>query len=310
MCAGIRYGILISLLGNSFHMDQFFDAKSKSRFFGLFSTLIIVLIVFVAALAINTFKENGYIGHGAYTTPNTISVQGTGDMLAIPDTATFSFSVVTNAKTVTAAQDSAATKTNAIISAVKALGVADVDIQTTDYSSYPTYDSTRSICPLDQSVQPAGVVSSGSGSAQAMYIAYPPCTNSKQVLTGYEVSETITVKVRKTADAGAVLTKVGDLGATNISGLNFVIDNPDTVQAQARDKAIADAKAKAEVLAKSLGVRLTKIVNFSENGQYPGPIYYSMDAQTKSAGSAAAIPSIQTGQNKITSNVTITYEVD
>ncbi len=284
-------------------MNPLFDEKNKRRMFGLISTLLIVLILFVVALAINTFKENAYIGQPVQTSPNTISVTGTGDVLAIPDTATFSFSVVADAKTVTDAQSQAADKTNAIIAAIKALGVADADIQTTDYSSYPTYSYSRVACPLNQ-------IDASGGNAPTSQIYYPPCTNQNQTLTGYEVTESISVKVRKTDDAGAVLTKVGTLGATNISSLNFVVDNPDTVQAQARDKAIADAQAKASVLAKSLGVKLTKIISFSENGYQP-PVYYSMNTSGMAAGSTAStVPTVQPGTNKITSTVTIMYEID
>ncbi len=282
-------------------MNPTLDQKQKNRLFSFSIVLCAVLIVFVAALAINTFKENQYIGRSVSTSPATISVNGEGEVFAVPDTGTFSFSVVAEAKAATDAQSAAAKKTNAIIAALKGLGIDEKDIKTVDYSSYPKYDYTRTICPQG---------SAGSGETVTSMIAYAPCVNGKQVLTGYEVSETVSVKIRNTDTSGTVLSKVGELGATNISSLNFVIDNPDAVQAEARDKAIADAKAKAQVLSKSLGVKLVKIVSFSENGYNPYPVYYSMDAANVKAQSAPAIPDIQTGQNKITSNVMITYEIN
>ncbi len=273
--------------------------------------LVLILVLFVMALVINTFKENQYIGQPVLTAPNTIAVTGTGDVVAVPDTAEFSFSVTADAPAMTDAQNIASTKTNAIITAVKALGVADADIQTTDYSANPTYTYTRTACPLDGTVSGSsggGDQAPGSPVAQPM-IVYSPCTNENQKLTGYEVTETLSVKVRSTGNAGTVLAKVTSLGATNVSGLTFVVDNPDTVQQQAEAKAIADAQSKAQVLAKSLGVKLTKIVNFSENGNQP--VYYPMAlSANSSAGTASVTPNIQTGTNKITSNVTITYEVD
>ena len=283
-------------------MNQLNELQVR-RLYNVVFTLGIILTVFVAALAINAFKENMYIGQGP--NPNTISVNGTGEIFAVPDIATFTFSVTDTEKTVSLAESNAAEKTNAIIAALKGMGIDEKDIKTENYSSYPKYDYTRTLCPQMESNQSSG---SGSvGSAQAI-IAYPPCINGKQVLTGYEVDETISVKVRKTSDAGTVLSKVGDLGATNISGLSFVLDNPDLAQAQARDKAIADAKAKAEVLANSLGVRLGKITSFSESGGYP--IYYAMDSMAKGAVmNTPATPDLPTGQNKITSNVSITYEI-
>ncbi|HEY4832316.1 MAG TPA: SIMPL domain-containing protein, partial [Waddliaceae bacterium] len=100
----------------------------------------------------------------------------------------------------------------------------------------------------------------------------------------------------------------GSLGATNISSLQFVIDNPDAVDAQARDLAIADAKAKAQVLAKSLGVRLTKIVSFDESSNQP-IVYPLAMAATSGTSAPAVVPQLPVGQNTITSNVTITYEI-
>lgn len=269
-------------------MYQYLNDVQKKRIFNAIFTALILLSVFLVAQVLNALKSNSYIGRGSYAT-NIITVTGKGEVLAVPDTGEFSFSVVEEGKSVAVAQDLASKKTNGIIDAVKALGVNEKDIQTSSYNSYPKYE----------------------------YTAQTLCTNGycppgKQVLTGYEVNETISVKIRKTADAGSVLTKVGDLGATNISSLNFVIDDTDTVQAQARDKAIQDAKAKASVLSKSLGVKLVRIVNFDESG---APVYYPMANQTKSvmmdAGATASVPpQLPTGENKVTSNVTITYEVE
>ncbi len=269
-------------------MDQFFDGVQKKRIYNTLMVVSVLLAVFLAALTLNALKSNSYIGKGTYPT-NVVSVTGTGEVLAVPDIGSFSFSVVEEGKTVGAAQDLAAKKINAIIDAVKSLGVEEKDIQTSGYNSYPKYDySSPSICTNGY------------------------CPPAKQILTGYEVNQTVTVKVRKTADSGAVLTKVGDLGAQNISGLDFIVDDLDTVKAEARDKAVEDAKAKAKVLAKSLGVKLDKIVSFMENGDYPMP-YYSMDAAmggTKVMNETMAVaPQLPVGENKITSTVTITYEI-
>jgi uncharacterized protein YggE len=104
------------------------------------------------------------------------------------------------------------------------------------------------------------------------------------------------------------LAGVGTKGATQISGLTFTFDNPDAIQQQARDKAIADAKTKADALAKQLGVSLVRVVSFNENtgGTGPQPMVYST-----AAGSAAkaAAPEISVGQNNVTDDVTITYEI-
>ena len=83
----------------------------------------------------------------------------------------------------------------------------------------------------------------------------------------------------------------------------------DKVQAEARDKAIADAKEKAKVLAKSLGVKLSKIISFSEGGYQP--VYYAMEAKGMGmGGDSAPVPQVPVGENRVTSNITIVYEID
>jgi uncharacterized protein YggE len=138
------------------------------------------------------------------------------------------------------------------------------------------------------------------------------CPPGKSILTGYEVNQTVSVKVRKTEDAGDVLTKVGGLGATNISGLDFVVDDTDAAKAEARELAIADAKEKAKALAKALDIKLVRIVSFNDSSDYP-PMYYAMDSMSSvkamGAGEAAVSPRLPVGENKTVSNVTITYEV-
>ena len=267
-------------------MDQFINEQQKRQLFNAVFAVAVLLAVFLGIKAVNAFKEYSYIGRDTYAS-NVISVSGKGEVMAVPDVATFSFSVVENAKTIQQAQDTASKKMNAAIDAVKAGGVDEKDIKTTGYNSYPKYEYTNSIC-TDRM-----------------------CPPSKQTLVGYEVSQTVTVKVRKTADAGTLLSKVGTLGVSNISGIDFVIDDMDKVQAEARDKAIKDAKAKAEVLAKSLGVSLKKIINFNEGGDYGMRAMGGSEMISAKAMSYDAVtpPQLPTGENKVTSQVTITYEI-
>jgi uncharacterized protein len=269
-------------------MDSLNNVQKNRLFNGVFA-VVVILALFLGIKSLNAFKEGSYIGRGVYPT-NTITVTGKGEVFAIPDMGSFSFSVVEEGKTVKEAQDKATVKINAAIDAVKAMGVDEKDIKTVGYNSNPKYEYQQNYSCTN---------------------GY--CPPGRQILTGYEVSQTISIKVRKTADAGAILTKVGTLGASNISGLDFVVEDIDSVQADARAKAIADAKAKAEVLAKSLGVKLVKIVSFNEGGNYPLP--YGMGGMEKSvmmdATSAQAVPpQVPVGQNDIISNISITYEVE
>ncbi len=270
-------------------MDQYVNETQKRRLFSGAMTVLVLLAVFLAVISISTIKGWRYSGKPPYG-QNLVSVSGTGEAVAIPDTAQFSFSVIEEAKTTKEATDLASKKINAIIPALKDLGIEEKDIKTTGYNVYPKYDyKTTAVCTMGY------------------------CPPGKQVISGYEVSQSISVKVRKTADSGAVITKVTDLGATNISGLDFIIDNPDALTAEARDNAIKNAKEKAEELSKSLGVKLTKIVNFYESGNQP--VYYDkLMSQNAVMGAGAMAPTVAPelpiGENKVTSNITITYEVE
>ncbi|MBX4209192.1 SIMPL domain-containing protein [Candidatus Parcubacteria bacterium] len=245
--------------------------------------LLALLVIFTAAKTISEFKSMNYIGAGVSAT-NAISVSGKGEVIAAPDIALFSFTVEKEGASVPDAQKKATDNMNAILDYLKKSGVADKDVKTTSYNIYPRFEYT-------------GTSSYGGG---------------KQILAAYVVSQTIEVKVRKLDDAGKILSGIGEYGATGISGLNFTNDKQDDLVRQARDKAIADAREQANVLARSLGVSIVRIVNFSESGSgYPQPIYYAKDVRNMGMGGAAeqSAPSIPSGENKIVSNVMITYEI-
>lgn len=250
-----------------------------------------MLALFLLVATVAQLRGLPYIGSGVAAT-NTISVSGEGDVYAIPDTAEFSFTVSATGKDVATAQTTASTNENAIVAYLKAQGVADTDVQTTDYEVNPQYQYQNTVCPE----------ASGT-SAVPVY-----CPPGNQVLTGYQVSETITVKVEDTTKAGTLLSGVGSKGATNVSGLSFIVSNQDALENQARGKAITAAQAKAQTLASQLGVSLVRVVGFSENANTPQPVYYAK-AEGATMSAAAPAPALPTGQNEITSDVTITYEV-
>jgi len=251
------------------------------------------VVIVLAALTILAFvgvlkglREYRFIGAGVSAT-NTIVISGEGEVFAVPDIATFSISVIEEAKEVQGAQTEATRKTNEIIAYLKDAGVEERDIKTTNYNVYPRYEyretSTNGI------VRPGG----------------------ERVLVGFEVSQSLTVKVRDTEKAGEILSGVGSRGVSNVSGLSFTIDDEDELKADAREMAIDDAKEKAEALARDLGVDLVRIVGFSEGGAgYPEPFYARAEtlAFDSALGSATA-PDLPVGENKIVSNVTITYEI-
>jgi uncharacterized protein YggE len=213
---------------------------------------------------------------------NTISFSGKGEVVVKPDIATVSFGVTAENLDVAKAQTEATTKMNKIIDLLKTKSVAEKDIKLTNYSIYPRYDYLR--------------------------VEIYPYTG-KQTLAAYVVSQTVEVKIRDISKAGEILSGVGEYGVTDVSGLTFTVDKEESVKDQARDLAIEDAKTQARILAKSLGVRLVRITSFSEGGNYP--IYYEMNKSMALGvgGGDAVVPQVPMGENKITSNVSITYEI-
>ncbi len=247
--------------------------------------LVGILIVFLLVISIKEIKTIGYIGANPNIS-NTISVDGSGDAVAIPDIATFSFTVNETAKTVVDAQKLATDKMNAALKAIRAGGVADKDIQTQSYNINPHYEYQGSVCSTYS------------------------CPPSKSVLTGYDVSQSVQVKVRDLSKAGALFSSIGSLDVQNVNGLSFSVDKPETVQAEARGKAITNAQDKANKLAKQLGVSLVRIISFSENGSnYPRPVVYGMGGDSAMMKNASVAPEIPAGEQKVTATVSITYEI-
>lgn len=247
----------------------------------------ILLVVFLAVLSIKALKETSYVGRNV-PIMNSISVQGKGEAISIPDIATFSFTVNETAKTVKEAQDKATEQINGALAAVKAGGVDDKDIKTLSYNINPHYEYVQGVCTV---------------------YGCP----GKSVLTGYDVSQTIEVKVRDLTKAGELFDTIGAAGIQNVNGLTFGIDDIDSVKAIARADAIANAQEKAQKIAKELGVRLVKVSSFYDSSDDMYSPYYSARPEMAMGGDVANMsvksPSIPTGQQKVTATVSVTYEI-
>lgn len=257
----------------------------KAKMYSGLRIALIVFFVVVAVVFLTGFKQDDN------KQENTISFSGHGEVTAVPDIANVYFTINKEAKTVKEAQALVATVEKSSLDFLKANGVAEKDIKTANASFNPKYEykyDTKVIVPCTQ------------------YNCPPP--SGKNVITGYEATESITVKVRNTDDVGKIMQGLGTLGVSDLSGPNFAIDNEDGLKASARKNAIDDAKAKAEVLAKDLGIHLGKITSFSESGNYPVPMYSAkmMDNAVSNVAAPAQIPK---GENTISSDVTITYEI-
>lgn len=264
-----------------------FDSIEMKRLLKIVSVFVIMLTIFLLAATLFAFKSYRYADNKVPVN-NTITVSGEGEVFAVPDVVTFSFGAMSSAKTVTEAQKIVTDKIEKALGLVKGAGVKDEDIKTTDYSVFPKYEYTNFPCTQFT------------------------CPPQKQNLVGYEVNQTITVKVRKVEDAGRILESLGGTEVTNISGLQFTIDDQTKLEADARAMAIEDARERAKVLARDLNVSLGRVVTFTEGGNYP--VYFrnsDMVMEQGGMGGANVAPKVEipVGQNKIVSNVSITYEI-
>jgi hypothetical protein len=250
-------------------------------FFCLATVFLFVLIVSAGAGALNEIKEWKYIGQGIEA-KNTITVSDSGEIYAEPDLAITSFSVVTEAKTVAEAMSENTKKMNAVIAVVKGQGVEEKDLKTINFNISPHYDYYGV-----SSIYPSG----------------------KRVLVGYDITQTLQVKIRDLEKVGNIIQAAIDNGSNEASDLQFTIDQQDELKKQAREEAINKAKAKAEELADQLGVKLVRITNFSESNFVP---YYALEkaASPLGLGGGGSAPQIETGENKIEVTVYITYEID
>jgi hypothetical protein len=235
--------------------------------------LLAVVIAYLGLLARNAAKSYDYIGRPT-ATRDTIAIEADGKVTAVPDIARLSIGVQTEKKTVGTAQKENTAKMNAIIDKLKALNVERADIKTTSYTIYPAYD----------------------------------WVDGRQIDRGYVVNQSVDVKIRDLDSVGQVLAAVAELGANQVSGVNFTIDDPEELQQQARLKGLEAAKKKAEALASAAGVKLGKIVGFSE-GVSQTPYPYMAYGKGGGVAMEAAAPIAEPGTQDVIVHVSVVYEI-
>jgi uncharacterized protein YggE len=243
--------------------------------------VFVVLAIFLVGKAVNEFKKYPTIGKDV-PAMNTISVSGEGEVVSVPDIATFTLTVTEESLEVNFAQSNSANTINAVTEYLEKNGVNKKDIKTIGYNIYPRYEYTKDY------TKP---------------YPYP----EKRNLVAYVVSQSLEVKVRKIADAGKMIGGLGEIGVTEISALNFGFDKDETLKAEARKKAITSAKEKARLIARDLGVSLGRLVNYSESGDYP--VLYGRGVEAMSLSKDVSTPNITPGESKINSTVNLTYEI-
>ena len=207
-----------------------------------------------------------------------IWVSGEGKVAVVPDVATLRLGVSAQENTVSEAQSKASDAMNGVMNALKSAGIAQKDIKT-------QYFNIQKVTRWDRDKE-------------------------QEVVLGFRVSNTVTAKIRKIESAGSVIDAVaavaGDL--TRIDGISFSIDDPSAYRDEAREKAMADAKAKAEQMAKLSGVNLGKPTYISESFYAPPPIAPREMLKADVVGAAAPTP-ISVGEMDVTVNVQVVYSI-
>ncbi|HJX14045.1 MAG TPA: SIMPL domain-containing protein [Dehalococcoidales bacterium] len=206
-----------------------------------------------------------------------IWVSGEGKVTAVPDVANLRLGIQSQEGTVAEAQGKAAAAMDSVMKSLKGNGVAEKDIQTQTFN-------IQKVTRWDND-------------------------NQREIVIGYQVTNIVTAKIREVGTTGRVIDAVtiagGDL--TRVDSISFSIDNPAAYYGEARQKAVADAAAKAKQLADVTGVKLGKPTYISENVYVPGPVFRG--AMMEAAAPAPVETPISPGEQEITMNVQIAYAI-
>ncbi len=202
---------------------------------------------------------------------HTISVAGSGKVTVIPDMATIRLGVVIERKTAKEAREAAAVAMTKVVDAVRKLGIADKDIATANVSLNPVYD-------------------------------YP--TNATPKIRGYQLNNTITITVRDLDKVSDILDNGVIAGANSVDGISFDVADRAAAEANAREAAVKDAKAKADTLANGLGVRITGVASVSES--VSTPVWYEPAYGAVTADRAAETP-VLPGSTDVVISVQVSF---
>ena len=205
----------------------------------------------------------------------TLTMNGVGSAQIAPDMAEITLGVITEAKDAAKAHSDNAAQAARVQAAVKALGVAERDIQTTRYDFSPIYDVKD---------------------------------NGRSVTTGYTVTNVVVVKVRNLANVGKVIDAALANGANRVDSLEFSASDPSAAKDAALADAARDARSKADAVARALGVRIVRILNVYADAQSPAPRNFMPMMMAKEAYDAAT--PISAGELSFEASVNISYVIE
>ncbi|WP_315757128.1 MULTISPECIES: SIMPL domain-containing protein [unclassified Bradyrhizobium] len=232
---------------------------------------MIIRSMFVAALAASTALPALADDIARQDTP-AITVSGEASVSAPPDLAQIDAGVASDAKTAREAAEANNAAMAKVLQALKQAGIADKDYQTSRLSLQPQYAQNRP-------AQPA--------------------------VTGYRASNRVTIKVRDVAKVASVIDTLVAAGANDVGNIYFSVAEPSKLLDQAREKAVADARRKAEIYAKAAGVTLGQPLSISEDGA-PAPVFR---AKTLAAPMAGAPTPVAQGEEALSITVNVTWAI-
>lgn len=239
------------------------------------SIKVLLLGLAVLALAVACTPNAAQPGAAATAPDRSITVVGQGEAFGQPNQAQVQVGVEVFSESVSQATSDNEAKLQAIMDALSALGVAPEDIQTSNYSLW----------------------------AEQRYTEEGP-----QDIAGYRVSNQVSVTIRDINQVDDVLAAVTEAGANSIYGVTFSVDDPADLEAQAREKAMTDARARAASLALLGGVELGDVLVISEIISQPSPIYGYGGARV-AVEAAAEAPSISPGQLSHSVQLQVTFAI-
>jgi len=235
--------------------------------------LLLALSLALGATTMTAHAQNA-AGYAVPTDGTLLSVSANAEASRVPDVATLSAGVVTQAVDGNAAMRQNAEQMAKVMEAIKAAGIADKDIQTSGINLSPQYRYVENEAPK---------------------------------ITGFQASNTVNLKVRDIAKLGKVLDALAAQGSNQINGPSFEIDQPEPVYDEARMAALKKAQARAETYAKSLGLRVRRIVSISEGGgsgfQPPMPM------MAMARGKAEMDTQVSPGETKLSVNLDVVFEL-
>ena len=204
-----------------------------------------------------------------------LSVSAQAEASRVPDVASLSTGVVTQAADANAALAANAKQMNQVMAAIKAAGIAEKDIQTSGINVSPQYKYTD---------------------------------NQPPAITGYQASNTVSIKVREIGKLGEVLDALVASGANQVNGPSFEIDEPEAVYDEARRAALEKARQRAQMYAKSLDLKVRRIVSISEGGGFQPPQPMMRMAKAEAFDAAGASP-VSPGETTLTANLDVVFEL-